>query len=54
MEYHDSQSARDEIFEVKWFLGAFELEDDNYNNDIFFGQESGIVGNTYENPELLN
>lgn len=51
------KNAYDETYAVKWFDAAFHLEE-KYNGGFdYFGLHSGdnkeIIGNIYENPELL-
>lgn len=47
----------DEIYVVKWFDAGFYLEE-RYNggfdySELHFGNNKEVIGNIYENPELL-
>lgn len=47
----------DEIYVVKWFDAGFHLEE-RYNggfdySELHFGNNKEVIGNIYENPELL-
>lgn len=47
----------DEIYVVKWFDAGFHLEE-KYNggfdySELHFGDNKKVIGNIYENPELL-
>lgn len=51
------KNSYDEIYTVKWFDAAFYLEE-KYNGgfdyfELHFGDNKEVIGNIYENPELL-
>ena len=51
------KNAYDETYTVKWFDAGFYLEE-KYNggfdySELHFGNNKEVIGNIYENPELL-
>lgn len=51
------KNSYDEIYTVKWFDASFYLEE-KYNGgfdyfELHFGDNKEVIGNIYENPELL-
>ena len=51
------KNSYDEIYTVKWFDAGFYLEE-KYNggfdyHELHFGDNKKVIGNIYENPELL-
>lgn len=51
------KNSYDEIYTVKWFDAAFYLEE-KYNggfdySELYFEDNKKVIGNIYENPELL-
>lgn len=51
------KNSYDEIYTVKWFDASFYLEE-KYNggfdyHELYFEDNKKVIGNIYENPELL-